>query len=299
MKIAVLGAGSIGSRHIKNLTELGHNVEVYDPTHFTASTRGEVLHFTAPTRDEVLDEIIPNSDAVIIATPTSNHVVDIYDCHMAGKPMFVEKPLVDSYTDWISVPTDNIKMVGYNLRFHSCVKKVKEWMGEGRIGKPIWAQFTCAQFNDRPEYLRDGVVLNWSHEIDLAVYLIGVAEFVAAAVTKKDDMADIALRHEHTGCQTVVHLDYLTKPEKRGFWITGEEGSICADLVQRTAWIKKDNKVVELYAGQDNWNGNYLDEMRKFIDRLNGKEVIGCTAAEALLVNGLCFQAKGVALAGK
>lgn len=283
MKIGVLGAGSIGSRHIKNLKELGHDVEAYDPCGYMEMTRRNLINW---------------ADAIVIATPTYHHFNDIVSCDKIEKPMFVEKPLVGMYPEWVNVPTDHIKMVGYNLRFHSCVKKAREWMGEGRIGKPIWARFTCAQYNDRPEYLRDGVVLNWSHEIDLAVYLIGVAEFVAAAVTKQDDMADIALRHERTGCQTTIHLDYLTRPEQRGFWITGEEGSICADLVQRIAWIKQNNKVVELYAGQDSWDGNYLDEMRKFIDRLKGKEVIGCTAAEALLINGLCFQAKGVALAG-
>lgn len=285
MRIAVLGAGSIGSRHIKNLRELGHHGPVYDPI---------------SSRPEDRKEAIKSAEAVIIATPTSQHFNDIMACDGAGKPMFVEKPMVGIHEEWVSVPTRYIKMVGYNLRFHSCVKRAKELMGVGAIGRPIWARFTCAQYNDRPEYLRDGVVLNWSHEIDLAVYLIGAAKFEAAAVTKADDMADIALSHEQTGCQTVVHLDYLTKPERRGFMIVGETGAIEADLVNRNLFLKDNKgKVVELYQGRDSWDGNYLDEMRKFIDRLNGKEVIGCTAAEALLVNGLCFQAKGVALAGK
>lgn len=282
MKIGVLGAGSIGSRHIRNLTELGHNVDVYDPNVCESSLRG----------------VTEWADAVVIATPTAQHFRDIRRCHALGKPMFVEKPLVGTCEEWISVPTENIQMVGYNLRFHSCVKKARELMGVGRIGRPLWARFTCAQFNDRPDYLRDGVVLNWSHEIDLAIYLIGAAGFVAAAITKKDDMADIALTHERTGCQTVIHLDYLTKPERRGFMIVGEDGAIEADLVNRNLFLKDSNgKVVELFQGRDSWDGNYLDEMRKFIDRLNGKDVIGCTAAEALLVNGICFQAKGVGLA--
>lgn len=282
MKIAVLGAGSIGSRHIKNLQELGHSVAIYDPNGWEGMTREDQVYW---------------ADAVVIASPTNQHSDDIKLCHQMQTPMFVEKPLVATHIEWINCPLEHIKMVGYNLRFHSCVKKARELMSVGRIGKPLWARFTCAQYNDKPAYLRDGVILNWSHEIDLAIYLIGVAEFVAAAVTKQDDMADIALRHERTGCQTIVHLDYLTKPERRGFMIVGEDGAIEADLVNRNLFLKDLNgKVVELFQGRDSWNGNYLDEMRKFIDRLNGKEVIGCTAAEALLVNGICFQAKGVAL---
>jgi predicted dehydrogenase len=283
MRIAVLGAGSIGSRHVKNLTELGHTVNVYDPNLYNNDR----------------DYLIEWADAVVIATPTNQHAADLDLCLGLGRPVFVEKPLVGSIEDWSKVPTSHIRMVGYNLRFHSCVKKARELMGAGRIGRPIWARFTCAQYNDKPAYRRDGVVLNWSHEIDLAIYLIGVGEFVAAAVTKEDDMADIALTHERTGCQTIIHLDYLTKPERRGFMIVGEDGAIEADLVNRNLFLKDNRgKVVELFQGRDSWDGNYLDEMRKFIDRLNGKETIGCTAAEALLVNGICFQAKGVALAG-
>jgi predicted dehydrogenase len=279
MRIAVLGAGSIGSRHVKNLTELGHTVNVYDP-HIFNNDR---------------DYLIEWAEAVVIATPTSQHAEDICSVDDLGKPMFVEKPLVGQVDEWSVIPTDHIKMVGYNLRFHSCVKKARELMGIGRIGRPIWARFTCAQYNDRPEYLRDGVVLNWSHEIDLAIYLLGVATFKAATVTEEDDMADIALTHERSKCQTVIHLDYLTKPERRGFMIVGEDGAIEADLVHRNLFLKDNKgKVVELFQGRDSWDGNYLDEMRKFIDRLNGKETIGCTAAEALLVNGICFQAKGV-----
>jgi len=146
--------------------------------------------------------------------------------------------------------------------------------------------------------------MNWSHEIDLAIYLLGNASYITGSAfgdkAGMEDTADIILHHSRPKCQSVIHLDYLTKPERRGFMIVGEDGAIEADLVNRNLFLKDaKGKVVELFQGRDSWDGNYLDEMRKFIDRLNGKETIGCTAAEALLVNGLCFQAKGVALVGE
>jgi predicted dehydrogenase len=283
MKIAVLGAGSIGSRHIKNLQELGHSVSIYDP---------EISGYSGSRQD-----VVYWADAVVVATPTTVHMGDIEICHKMQTPMFVEKPIVGSYQEWVKVPTDHVKMVGYNLRFHSCVKKAKEWMGEGRIGKPLWARFVCAQHNEKPAYMRDGVILNWSHEIDLAIYLLGQGSYVGGSAFRDDfnggeNIADIILFHDRTKCQSTIHLDYLTKPEQRGFLIAGEDGVIMCDLVQRTIWIKKDNKVVEMYAGQDSWDGNYLDEMRKFIDRLNGEQTIGCTAAEALMVTHLCLEAR-------
>lgn len=286
MKIVVLGAGSIGSRHIKNLIELGHKVAVYDPMLWAAMTR---------------DSQVEWADAVVIATPTNQHFDDIQFCNKAGKPMFVEKPIVSTYSEWVNAPLEHIKMVGYNLRFHSCVKKAKELLGKGVIGKPLWSRFICAQHNERPAYMRDGVILNWSHEIDLAIHLIGNATYMAGSSFRPsgadhwvgEDVADLILYHDRTKCQTTIHLDYLTKPQRRGFMIVGETGAIEADLVTRVLFLKDENgKVVEVFTGRDSWDGNYLDEMRKFIDRLEGKEVIGCTAAEALLVAHICLRAR-------
>lgn len=277
MKIAVLGAGSIGSRHIKNLEELGHNVDVYDPQ-VCESNRESVVRW---------------AEAVVIATPTANHYDDIDFCYHQNRPMFVEKPLVATVGDLARVPINTVKMVGYNLRFHSCAKKAKQIMGVGGIGRPLWARFTCAQYNDRDQYRRDGVILNWSHEIDLAIYLLGVAYHVATITNPEESQATMVLCHERTKCSTTIYLDYLTKPERRGFMIVGDAGAIEADLVTRQLFVRgSDGKICEVFAGRDSFDGNYLDEMRKFIDRLNGKEVIGCTAAEALIVNGLCLEAK-------
>lgn len=284
MKIAVLGAGSIGSRHIKNLTELGHKVTAYDP--------GYIPEITSRKK------VIEGADAVVIATPTSEHFNDIVACDRASKPMFVEKPLVAMYEEWVNVPTEHIRMVGYNLRFHSCVKRAKELMGEGAIGRPLWARFTCAQFSDKDLYLGDGVILNWSHEIDLAIHLLGNASHITSSAWKMhdyigEDTADIILYHKAVKCQSVVHLDYNTKPERRGFMIVGEAGAIEVDLVSRLLFLKNQNgKVIELFTGRDGWNGNYLDEMRKFIDRIEGRDNGGCTAAEALTVNHICFEAR-------
>jgi phosphoglycerate dehydrogenase-like enzyme len=64
MKIGILGLGSIGSRHAKNLKAMGHEVLGYDPARGTHS------------RDAVLE-----ADAIIIASPTTKHCNDLLDCY--------------------------------------------------------------------------------------------------------------------------------------------------------------------------------------------------------------------------
>lgn len=275
-KIGVLGLGSIGTRHFRNFQALGCEVMGYDLCH--GSGRAEVVNW---------------ADALVIATPTSHHYTDITLCPR-DMPLFVEKPIVSLPLQWASVPTANVLMVGYNLRFHSAVKRAKAWMGQGLIGKPLWARFTCGQFSDKPDYLRDGVILNWSHEIDLALFLLGPAVLVtAAARNEPEDLADLILDHNVTRCQTVIHLDYLTRFERRGFIIAGADGTIEVDLISRQALVR-DNKgsIPEIYYGRDNFDRNYLEEGRAFLARLDGKTTEGCTAEEAMHVANICLLAK-------
>lgn len=289
--IGIIGLGSIGMRHAENLQKMGHNWVFHDPAKDASMSRERIF------ADDV--------DAVIISSPTPNHLKDLHDCIEHKKHVFIEKPIGD---DWDSDdgyharrPIDAARrlglvvMVGYNLRNHSCVKKAREWLDVGLIGKPLWANFTLGQYSEKPPYLRDGVILNWSHEIDLALYLLGAAK-VAASSTRltdgKDDMTDILLTHE-SGCRSTVHLDYITKPEVRQLIIGGTNGTIEVYLLSRAAYLNSNGIIAEsAFRGKDTWNDNYIEEMQAFIDRIDGKETIGCSGKEGLEVLKICLEVR-------
>jgi predicted dehydrogenase len=247
------------------------------------------------------DVVIGKSDAVVIASPTSEHLDDIHECEVMKRPCFVEKPIADGKIDIKATTLKSYKyplMVGYNLRFHPCVLKAKEWLDDGRIGNPYWASITCAQFNDRPEYLRDGVTLNWSHEIDLALYLLGKAEVTGAAITKNDDIADILLRHSVSGAQTTIHLDYVSRPEQRGFSIAGPGGVIIVNIPNRNiTLIDQEGNLKQGEQFPGSYDTDYITEMSAFVARVegSGNPILGCTAEEAIEVLKVCLKAKKVA----
>lgn len=287
--IAVIGLGSIGMRHAKNLHDLGHKVFGYDPDKKAAAELQKMWGGGAMTGSSTdLDEVIERSEAVVIASPTETHFDMIAKCE--GKPVFVEKPIGGRGAPIVG----NVIMVGYNLRFHHCVKTAKSWIADGLIGEPLWANFVCAQYNDRPEYLRDGVILNWSHEIDLALYLLGPAK-LASSMTRlnrgKDDMVDIIL--SHSKCPSTIHLDYVTQPEIRQTVIVGKEGSIILDLRSRNAWLRGNAGIImDHVEAHDSFDDNYVEEMNAFIDRIDGNNTIGCTAEEALAVLKICLNVR-------
>jgi predicted dehydrogenase len=276
--IGIIGMGSIGKRHANNLTALGHNVIGYD----TDPKLNQSIHFA-----DNLDAMIEYVDAVVIASPTNTHLDYIIKAIEAGKPFFVEKPITDCVvTDHLA---NAITMVGYNLRFHQCVLRAEEWIKEGYIGDPIWANFVVAQKNDK---YTDSVILNWSHEIDLALHLLGPANLINYAigvdpVSMRQKIADLHLFHSN-GCRSTVHLDYLTEPEIRQSIIVGKDATIIMDLVHRHAWLRS-RTTLDHCEATDNWDQNYLDEIETFLARCDGVETIGCTGAEGLEVLKICL----------
>jgi predicted dehydrogenase len=281
MTFGILGRGSIGNRHAKTLLALGHKVVSYDPAQKAGS---------ADERD-----VINSADAILICSPTALHYQHLVQSLFAKKPIFIEKPIGDTEKCHLLAPIMGRDpfMVGYNLRFHSCVKKAKEWIDNGIIGQIQWASFVVGQKSDKAAYLLDGVILNWSHEIDLALYLLGPARVLQASarVTPSggEDIADIWLQHD-SGARSSIHLDYVTKPEIREAWIVGANNRIGMDLVGRNASLGE-----YVHRGDDSFDQNYVEEMRSFIDRINGKETIGCNAKEGLAALEVCLQARSLA----
>lgn len=290
MKIGILGLGSIGARHARNLVTLGHSVYAFDP-------EPNALWAVENNIRLVPRNAIWDQEAVVIATPSCQHLEDLTDAAAESVHVFIEKPIATSRPQEVAGRLMNIEdngkivFVGLNLRFHSCVKKAKAWLDAGLIGEPMWANFTIAQHSEK----YDDLILNWaSHEIDLATYLLGPARVNTAVTGWIGRAADIVMTHD-SGSQTVVHADYLTNPERRSFMIAGIKGNLHVDLVERFAWIDAADLNHYDFTGEDSYDENYVEEMRAFMDRIDGKETIGCTGAEGLAVLEICLEAKRLA----
>ncbi len=267
MKIGILGHGSIGKRHGINLLSLGQGYQVlwYDPNERDLCSRESIINW---------------SDAIVVASPTKQHMLDFQDAIDLGKHVFVEKPLVydappplmDGYLKGARMRwgPKTIIATGYNLRFHECVKKAKELLPD--IGEIHAAHFTVYQKTEKPLYLQDGIIRNWcSHEIDLALYLLGSGVLSNCTFVPGDDGRDtidatIVMDLAAVKSKVIIHSDYYTDPEQRFFWIAGENGTIYVDLVKRNVFFRdqRGNPRPILFA-TDSFDQNYIDEMATFI----------------------------------
>jgi predicted dehydrogenase len=284
MKFAILGLGSIGTRHGENLRALGHQVIGYD----SASERMSVFNENCVHADR--KGLLAWADAIVVATPSKAHLDGLADALNYRKPVLIEKPIATAYDEQVEAcltlaERDKIPVyVGYNLRFHACVALARAWLA--RIGRPLFACFICAQLNTK---YSDDLVLNWSHEIDLACHLLGPGEIRFCNGHERE--IDLVIEHA-SDVNSAVHLNYWSQPQARSFTIVGNRGSIYVDLVQASAQLTGQDGVDPCFFRTDAFDQSYLTEMEAFTLAIGGATTALATGRDGLAVMRLALEAR-------
>lgn len=138
--IAVIGAGYWGKNLVRNYFELG-------ALHSVCDVRREVLSALQKTFPDVtystnFEDVLADKDvkAVVIALPAENHYEYAAKALLAGKDVFVEKPLAldlghAKKLNAIALEEKRILMVGHLLRYHPAFLKLKEMIDKGILGR--------------------------------------------------------------------------------------------------------------------------------------------------------------------
>ena len=139
-RIAVIGAGYWGKNLIRNFYELGGLTAICDTNEVLASGFREKypdVSFVTDYETLLHDETV---DGVVIATPAAMHYGMVKRALSAGKHVLVEKPLALSVKEGeelvaLADRAQRILMVGHILQYHPAVRKLKELVDEGELGK--------------------------------------------------------------------------------------------------------------------------------------------------------------------
>jgi predicted dehydrogenase len=302
MDVAVLGLGSIGLRHARNLLARGHSVFAFDPDAARHQAVVALGGRCVPTRADAIHA----ANAVVVATPSDCHHDDLRVAVSASRHVLVEKPLAhrrDGIAEILhEAAQKQITVVcGFNLRFHPAVIAAKSALDSGAIGRPLRASFECATYlpDWRPgsDYRRGyaahpatgGVVFDMIHEIDLALYLLGAGRVDSASVGRSgaleiasEDIANFVLWHD-MGARSAIHLDYVTRPPVRRTRIVGTAGRIEIDLLERRfVRVEIDGRVGNNVSFPGAFADDYAAEMDAFLARTEGKTAAGATGEEGL-----------------
>ena len=138
--ICVVGAGYWGKNHIRTLYNMGALGGIVEPnsdllTGLLAKYPGVKIYINLETAISG-----NNFDGFIVATPAETHYSIAREIIEADKPVLVEKPLTLNIQQAEDLVTLSEKksvnlMVGHVLLFHPAVRKIKELITNGKIGK--------------------------------------------------------------------------------------------------------------------------------------------------------------------
>ncbi|MBI5017682.1 MAG: Gfo/Idh/MocA family oxidoreductase [Deltaproteobacteria bacterium] len=137
--IAVVGGGYWGKNLVRNFHELGALRLICDADSERLQALGE--KYGVPTTlsySDVLSD--PAVDGVVLATPAERHATMVREALLAGKDVFVEKPLALTREEGedllrLARKTGRVLMVGHLLHYHGAVRALKDLVSSGELGR--------------------------------------------------------------------------------------------------------------------------------------------------------------------
>ena len=306
MRVAVIGLGSIGLRHARNLLALGETVIGYDPDPARRSALGDADGRAVENRADALGD----ADAAVVASPNGCHLADLRAAIEAGCHVMVEKPLAhttDGLSDLLDAAAaqDRIVFVAQNLRFHPAVVGARARLTDGSAGEAIWARALAVSYlpdwrpgvDYRANYAADpatgGAVFDFIHEFDLMAHLLGpfvpkaaVARQTGRLEIDAEDCVDALLCHGG-GVISNLHLDFATRAAKRVTEIGTSEGVLTIDILARALeWRDSKGGACDRQSFGGAHTDDYRTELKHFLACVAGAQTPLCDGREAAAILG-------------
>ena len=296
MNILVIGAGSIGWRHIRNLLKLGHkNVSIVE----TDKNQRFLVEkeFKLPVYRSSSQAFSKNRFKVVfICTPADSHISLASKAVQAGAHIFIEKPLAikeRGINDLIRLVREKgvIAMVACNFRFHPGYKMLEGLVKKRKFGRSFSARIIMGHDllksrpneNYRKVYDADGkkgggvIFDSGAHVLDYLAQLFGWPEKLTASYgnlsglkIKAEDFVSFILEYP-SGIRVTVELDYFSRPKRHNLEVQFEKGWVKWDFAgnsfesysQQTKKLEK-FKVYKNSSLDFMRNDMYLKEIKHF-----------------------------------
>lgn len=293
-KIAIVGLGSIGKRHLINLGKIARENQMSFSIDLIRSQRRyddiESDYLRLVNNIYFYDDNFADDyyDVIFITNPTFLHYDTIKKFSSKTKHMFIEKPVFHDCglsLDELNLKENSVYYVACPLRYSSIIEYLKNSIvGREKIYS---VRIICSSYlpDWRPNVdyrkiyssYRDkggGVVLDLIHEWDYACYLFGYPKHVSCMRGKYShleiDSDDLAVYlAEYDNMLLEIHLDYFGRKALRQIDVLTEEETITADIINGKIDFLKEGKTISFSETKDDF---YLKELKYFFDVLEGKK---------------------------
>jgi len=243
-RVAVIGAGSWGRNLVRAFADLGVLAAVAEPDE-ERRRMVQAEHPEAEVTDDCLPLLAPDSgiDAVVIATPAQTHGRIARGALLAGKDVFVEKPLTLSAEGArtlhsLAEERGRILMVGHLLLYQPAVQWMKSYLADGNLGRV----YSLHQRRAKLGRVRSVENVLWSfgvHDIAVLLHLVGSEpvriDCTGHAVLPSGVEDDVHLHLAFPqNIQAHLHVSWLWPAIERQLTVVGERGMLVYDELFQT-----------------------------------------------------------------
>lgn len=287
-KIALIGLGSIGKRHLLNIDKVlkkrktQYSIDLIRRNKVPLDESIEKLVSVTYTD---YDEVPADYDIMFITNPTYLHYATIDKLCSKTVSMFIEKPIFDETSYDLSKLNFNEKGTYYvacPLRYTEVIQYAKNEIDLNSLHS---VRAICSSYlpDWRPgvDYRKTysahtnqggGVSIDLIHEWDYLMYLFGKPEQVlnfrgkySELEIESDDVSVYIAKYKNLLAE--VHLDYFGRETIRELQLFTKEDTIIIDIANSEIRFLKENRTIRFNEGRNTYQ---FKEIENFFDILEG-----------------------------
>jgi predicted dehydrogenase len=284
----MIGLGSIGQRHLKNLHSIlseknaRFSIDAFRSQKKAVSGIDEFIHKEYYSYNDLPDDY----DVAFITNPTNLHYDTIRKVLPKARHLFIEKPVFDKTgydINQLKLKKDNVYYVACPLRYSAVIKYLKEFVTKNNVYSvrticssylPDWRPDTDYRqcYSARVE-AGGGVRIDLIHELDYLQYLFGVPLNIAEY---HGTYSDLEITSDDTAVYIVqykdklisLHLDYYGRVSRRDIELYLKDDVVIGDLINKKIRFLKSGEVISLSQERDDMQ---KDEIKRFFDVVDGR----------------------------
>jgi len=289
--VAVLGTGSIGSRHLDVLRTLGGAQGLAIPRR---PARAQELETQGGAVTGSLEQAADSGAGLcIIATETGRHVEDGLQALKLGFDVLMEKPLASDSAgarllNEAAAKAKRKLYVGCVMRFSESLNIFRDRLPT--IGDVHSVRIECQSYlpdwrpnqDYRDSYsaraVEGGVLLDLIHEVDYAGWIFGWPEGTRGKLTntgrlgiESEEVAELNWATP-SGTSVSIMLDYLSRTPNRRMRAFGSEGELTWDGIVNRVSLQLVGKSQVIENSDQERNAMFSAQTTAFIDAIAGAQ---------------------------
>jgi UDP-2-acetamido-3-amino-2,3-dideoxy-glucuronate N-acetyltransferase len=258
-KVAVIGSGYWGKNLVRNFHQLDALGLICDKNESTLSQFKEQypeVDVSSEYRDVLAREEI---EGIVIAAPAVTHYHLAKEALLAGKHVYVEKPLVLVEKEGeelinLAQEKNRVLMVGHLLQYHPVFARLREIVSQGELGRINYIYSNRLSLGK----IRTEENVMWSfapHDISMILSLANEKPDGVCATGGNylhEKIADVTTTHLEfpSGLKAHIFVSWLHPFKKQELVVIGDKKMAVFDDTK--SWEDK----LLLYPHEINWNGN-------------------------------------------